>query len=81
MTGVASADMVPYDLAKIVQYDILQADAPLPAEGAIGLEKHLKMAAIVAGSEKAASKMQDAQLLRAAMNHPCCLNKTLSTLV
>ena len=82
-TGLDSSGMVPYELAKIVQYDVLQADAPMPAaDGVVGLEKILRFRTMVAGgSEEAAKKMSDAELLERAKAHPCCLGRKVESLV
>ena len=70
----------PLETAKIVQYDLMRADAPLPTDTIFGALRHRRIAALVVGSEETAARLSASELLEAARRHPCCFSRSLASL-
>ena len=73
------AGMLPHELAQIAQYDMLQIDGPMPIDSDFGIARFLAWGRMVVGD--AVNDMNDSSLLHSAMVHPCCANRSLSSLI
>ena len=72
-------ELLPFQLAKIAQFDIFGSEKPLPPEHVYGVAKLIATKRLVVGSI-AGESMSEKDALAAAREHPCCAGRGLNDL-
>lgn len=77
-TRLDTAPMLPFELAEILQFDMMQIETPIPPDNVFGLARVVRFQEMVGDHVQGRNA---SELLALAKRHPCCFGKKANTLI